>query len=336
MPNPRRPSPFFPPADGTSACAASSARFRAAHGAFRRGAGRRPPSSRATSPTRRSSRSRPRPTRRRPTSTRCPGSSTTGPTATWPEPGPLRLFASRRLLRHRPQPRPARTGTAGTRSASAPATATPRCAWPGDRRHGARRFPIECLELNHAMLDAAGAHARRGGRGRAACFPCRATSTSGGPGATTRSWPTSPCTTSPSWRPCSTRSAPHWPHGRFIVSDMIGRNGHMRWPEALAIVQEFWSRAAEGVPLQPRCSRATRNVRELGLLGRGLRGHPRAGHPAAAHGALLLRAVSRLRQPDRRVRRPRLRPQFRPRPGGTATSSTGSRPGTRWKYAPGA
>jgi SAM-dependent methyltransferase len=30
------------------------------------------------------------------------------------------------------------------------------------------------------------------------------------------------------------------PHGRFIVSDMIGRNGHQRWPEALAIVREFW------------------------------------------------------------------------------------------------
>ena len=29
--------------------------------------------------------------------------------------------------------------------------------------------------------------------------------------------------------------------GRFITSDMIGRNGHMRWPEALAIVHEFWS-----------------------------------------------------------------------------------------------
>jgi SAM-dependent methyltransferase len=30
------------------------------------------------------------------------------------------------------------------------------------------------------------------------------------------------------------------PGGRFITSDMIGRNGHRRWPEALAIVQEFW------------------------------------------------------------------------------------------------
>lgn len=28
--------------------------------------------------------------------------------------------------------------------------------------------------------------------------------------------------------------------GLFIASDMIGRNGHMRWPEAMAIVQEFW------------------------------------------------------------------------------------------------
>lgn len=28
--------------------------------------------------------------------------------------------------------------------------------------------------------------------------------------------------------------------GIFVTSDMIGRNGHMRWPEALALVQEFW------------------------------------------------------------------------------------------------
>ena len=30
------------------------------------------------------------------------------------------------------------------------------------------------------------------------------------------------------------------PRGLFVVSDMIGRNGHMRWPEALEIVYEFW------------------------------------------------------------------------------------------------
>ena len=31
-------------------------------------------------------------------------------------------------------------------------------------------------------------------------------------------------------------------NGCFIISDMIGRNGHQRWPEALEIVDEFWRR----------------------------------------------------------------------------------------------
>lgn len=30
------------------------------------------------------------------------------------------------------------------------------------------------------------------------------------------------------------------PGGTFLISDMIGRNGHQRWPEALSIVHEFW------------------------------------------------------------------------------------------------
>jgi SAM-dependent methyltransferase len=29
--------------------------------------------------------------------------------------------------------------------------------------------------------------------------------------------------------------------GVFLTSDMIGRNGHMRWPESLSIVNEFWA-----------------------------------------------------------------------------------------------
>ncbi|MGK7932472.1 MAG: class I SAM-dependent methyltransferase [Microcystaceae cyanobacterium] len=29
-------------------------------------------------------------------------------------------------------------------------------------------------------------------------------------------------------------------NGSFITSDMIGRNGHQRWPEALEIVHQFW------------------------------------------------------------------------------------------------
>jgi len=30
------------------------------------------------------------------------------------------------------------------------------------------------------------------------------------------------------------------PDGRFITADIIGRNGHMRWPEAMAIIHEYW------------------------------------------------------------------------------------------------
>jgi SAM-dependent methyltransferase len=32
------------------------------------------------------------------------------------------------------------------------------------------------------------------------------------------------------------------PKGVFLISDMIGRNGHRRWPEALEIVHEFWEK----------------------------------------------------------------------------------------------
>jgi SAM-dependent methyltransferase len=35
------------------------------------------------------------------------------------------------------------------------------------------------------------------------------------------------------------------PRGRFIISDMIGRNGHQLWPEALEIVHEFWRQLPE-------------------------------------------------------------------------------------------
>jgi hypothetical protein len=31
------------------------------------------------------------------------------------------------------------------------------------------------------------------------------------------------------------------PDGYFVTSDIIGRNGHQRWPEALTEVQRFWA-----------------------------------------------------------------------------------------------
>ena len=36
------------------------------------------------------------------------------------------------------------------------------------------------------------------------------------------------------------------PEAGFVVSDMIGRNGHQRWPEAAAIVREFWQELPPG------------------------------------------------------------------------------------------
>ena len=35
------------------------------------------------------------------------------------------------------------------------------------------------------------------------------------------------------------------PRGYFLADDMIGRNGHQRWPEALQIVQELWKELPE-------------------------------------------------------------------------------------------
>jgi SAM-dependent methyltransferase len=32
------------------------------------------------------------------------------------------------------------------------------------------------------------------------------------------------------------------PHGRFVTCDIIGRNGHMRWPEALILTRKIWDR----------------------------------------------------------------------------------------------
>ncbi len=34
-------------------------------------------------------------------------------------------------------------------------------------------------------------------------------------------------------------------HGRFVTSDMIGRNGHMRWPEAMEVIHEYWRQLPE-------------------------------------------------------------------------------------------
>jgi SAM-dependent methyltransferase len=49
------------------------------------------------------------------------------------------------------------------------------------------------------------------------------------------------------------------PAGVFIASDMIGRNGHLRWPEALEIVHEFW----RTLPEKYRYNQLLRRYEEL-------------------------------------------------------------------------
>lgn len=49
------------------------------------------------------------------------------------------------------------------------------------------------------------------------------------------------------------------PHGHLIVSDMIGRNGHQLWPEALDILHELWRK----LPPSYRFNNQTRRYEDL-------------------------------------------------------------------------
>jgi SAM-dependent methyltransferase len=108
-------------------------------------------------------------------------------------------------------------------------------------RRGCDDFVIDCLDLNPAMLARGMAHAREAGVER----HLEAVETDFN-----------------SWKPArrydgvlANQSLHHvldleslldavstalTPEGRFVTSDMIGRNGHMRWPEARRIVDELW------------------------------------------------------------------------------------------------
>jgi SAM-dependent methyltransferase len=41
------------------------------------------------------------------------------------------------------------------------------------------------------------------------------------------------------------------PDGFFLTDDMIGRNGHQRWPEAMAFVEKFWGELPESYRYNP-------------------------------------------------------------------------------------
>ena len=58
------------------------------------------------------------------------------------------------------------------------------------------------------------------------------------------------------------------PGGCFIISDMIGRNGHQRWPEALEAVHAFWRLAARRLTVSTCDSTVTRNSFRIGIARR--------------------------------------------------------------------
>ena len=60
------------------------------------------------------------------------------------------------------------------------------------------------------------------------------------------------------------------PEGAFITMDVIGRNGHMRWPETLAIVRQIWPQLPDRLKWDHMFGGLDRWYRELGLLDRRL------------------------------------------------------------------
>ncbi|MEO7325560.1 MAG: class I SAM-dependent methyltransferase [Dokdonella sp.] len=62
------------------------------------------------------------------------------------------------------------------------------------------------------------------------------------------------------------------PNGRFMTSDMIGRNGHMRWPEALAIVREFWKELPAEYRYNVQLKRQENQFKDWDCSGEGFEG----------------------------------------------------------------
>ena len=76
------------------------------------------------------------------------------------------------------------------------------------------------------------------------------------------------------------------PGAFFVANDIIGRNGHQRWPEAQPHRRTLLVQASPPAPLSPPVPALRRRVRRLGLLGGRLRRHPRARRSPAADRAL--------------------------------------------------
>jgi SAM-dependent methyltransferase len=107
---------------------------------------------------------------------------------------------------------------------------------------GHRDFAIECLEINEAMLQRGRENAARQAV-EAHIVPVESDFNTWKPG---RSYDCIMANQSLHHvlrleHLFDSVSAAIGPAGHFIIYDIIGRNGHMRWPEALAILERFWA-----------------------------------------------------------------------------------------------
>lgn len=62
------------------------------------------------------------------------------------------------------------------------------------------------------------------------------------------------------------------PGGSLIVSDMVGRNGHQRWPEALDIVHEFWRKLPPSYRFNHKLHRYEEMYQNYDCSGHGFEG----------------------------------------------------------------
>jgi SAM-dependent methyltransferase len=62
------------------------------------------------------------------------------------------------------------------------------------------------------------------------------------------------------------------PHGTLILSELVGRNGHQRWPEALEIVHEFWRKLPPSYRFNRKLQRYEEMYRNYDCSGDGFEG----------------------------------------------------------------
>jgi SAM-dependent methyltransferase len=62
------------------------------------------------------------------------------------------------------------------------------------------------------------------------------------------------------------------PDGFFLTDDMIGRNGHQRWPEALKFVEEFWAELPDSYKYNRGLNRVDKRFEDQDCSGVGFEG----------------------------------------------------------------